>query len=160
MTVVTSLPNHPYWTIHEIMVAQRAETIAELALVALRILSRMPQPIVQVCGPISTGGAGTMEQNVARFRQAIAVLQSRGLNVFDQMPFQESMIRISKKTRESGYCWEILDEFYGPIFRSGLIKRTYFLSGWRSSIGANWERRVVRKQGIPREQFLDKWFKS
>ncbi len=65
---------------------------------------------------MSTGGQGCLAHNVVLFGKAIEVLQRRGLHVFNQLPFQESMLRIIELTKETGYCQAILDDFYLPIF--------------------------------------------
>lgn len=132
----------------------------ELGQVALAVLSQMPRPAVQVCGPLTTGGFGTLELNTKRFRQAVAKLQSMTINVFDQMPFQDAMWQIIKASGQTGYCRAILDDFYAPIFRSGLISHAYFLSDWESSIDASWERQMVKECQITIEAFPDEWFES
>lgn len=45
-----------YWTKEDFKRLETAQTMPELLSVALAILDRMPQPIVLVSGPISTGG--------------------------------------------------------------------------------------------------------
>lgn len=158
MSTTVSLP--PFWTVQDKERVNSATTMAELGQVALGVLRRMPPPIVQVCGPLTTGGAGSLEANIARFRAAIAVLKRRGWSVFDQIPFQETMIRIGKSAGQAGYCWPILWEFYQPVFRSGLINRAFFLPGWQSSTGASWEHRMVTECLILIEEFPDSWFAS
>ncbi len=156
MSQICSLPY--YWTTTDWREANAISSMSGLAGIALSVLRRMPQPLVQVCGPLSTGGQGTLEGNTIRFQQAIAALQKRGHFVFNQLPFQPMMIRLAEAERASGYCWPILEEFYAPIFRSRLITRVFFLSGWQSSTGATWEREMVAKCVIPIEDFPDEWF--
>jgi hypothetical protein len=155
---IVELP--PYWTEEEKRQAAEAATMSQLARVAFTILERMPRPIVEVCGPMSTGGVGTLEGNLARFRQAIVVLSRRGYNVFDQLPFQAEMLRIiqSRHVAKGSYCWEILEEFYRPIFTSGLIAQAFFLPDWRTSTGARWERSQAVLARIPMSQLLESWF--
>ena len=48
----------------------------------------------------------------------------------------------------SVYPEAILDDFYSPIFNSGLIKEFYFMPNWQSSKGANWEHNEANRLGI------------
>lgn len=62
--------NHEHWTDSERELLETARlrgTFADLAAIALTILPRLPKPVGQVCGPISTGGLGSIEANLVRF---------------------------------------------------------------------------------------------
>ena len=146
-----------YWFSHHLLEVQQAREIADLRRVALQILNRMPRPIVQVCGPLSTGGVGTLDGNLRRFERAIIVLKYRQFNVFDQMSFQPAMKRIADAAGGNGYYWPIIDHFYEPIFRSGLISETFFLPDWENSTGTARERQIVNECGIPVTAFLEEW---
>jgi len=50
----------------------------------------------QVCGPISTGGVGTLDGNILIFEQTIRRLKGKELYIFDQMPFERPMWKIIK----------------------------------------------------------------
>jgi hypothetical protein len=149
-----------YWTDEEKLALEKAETFQHLTEVALLILNKMPQPIVQVCGPISTGGAGSMEKNMRRFQLAIDFLAGEGLNTFDQLPFQDAMMRISTHLNDGTYDMDILEIFYRGIFESGHIKKGYFLPDWQSSVGATWERNLLTKIGLPIEEYPDHLFRK
>lgn len=125
-----------WWTPDDAVALERAASFTELSQVALRIAGRMPQPLGQVCGPITTGGFGSLEKNFARFREAIALLTGVGHSIFDQMPFEDPMFEIGKRRGSD----TLLEDFYGPLFRSGLIRRLFFLPAWHTSEGAAWER--------------------
>lgn len=150
-----------YWTDVEFKALEVASTFHEAGDIALTILSRMSvtgKEIVQICGPISTGGLGTMEKNMARFRLAIDRATENGLFVFNQIPFQQTIKRLSNfEDRQKKYNWEILEIFYRKIFESGYIHRTLFLPYWYSSNGAKWERNIVTKIGIPVEDYPLEW---
>lgn len=151
-----------FWEASELEVVRRARQIGQLTTVALRVIRRMPGEVVEICGPISTGGCGSMEGNLERFRQAIEILPQRHpeFSVFNQLPFQTALIRLTERTRTAGqYCHEILYQFYRPIFQSGLITRGFFLSDWESSIGATWEREEMERENIHIREFPDSWFK-
>ncbi len=98
------------------------------------------------------GGKGSIEANLEEFNNQIKKLQDKGLNVFDQMPFEEPMHRLLiefLKTRSKNeYMDSILTEFYLPLFESGYIKELYFLPDWQSSNGAKWEHEQAKKLGI------------
>lgn len=108
----------------------------------------MPDPVVQVCGPIGTGGLGNVKDNLNAFNIVIHDLQAQGLNVFDQMPFEWPMQVIKFNLDQSIYPEAILTDFYLPLFESGKIKTFYFMKDWKSSKGANWEHAKAIELGI------------
>lgn len=128
-----------YWSEEDILELEKVETFSSMCAVALRVLARMPRPISMVCGPMTTGGAGSRFENMLIFNEAIILLQAKGVNVFDQMPYEYPMERLKTGRPEGGYHTEILTDFYLPIFESGIISKFYFLPGWESSVGATWE---------------------
>ena len=113
---------------------------------------------MQLCGPMTTGGLDSLPRNMERFARAIAFLEAHGVCVFNQTPFQEVIIRVTKHHESGGsYCMDILEVFYRMIFESGYVDRTLFLPGWESSKGATWERKFVGACGIPVHDFSAKW---
>ncbi len=140
-----------YWDERLLVRLNRANSYTELWWVARTILRRMPRPIVEVCGPISTGGLGSREENCRAFSLAITWLRKRGFSVFDQMPFQNQMARMMdayKRQNGGQYDMRVLEEFYEPIFGSGMIGEGRFLPGWGDSVGATWERGKMVTLGI------------
>lgn len=137
-----------YWTDAQHVQLTTATTYHELFMVAREVLKVLPKPIGQVCGPISTGGAGSIEKNIYRLNEAIAELQKKGVMVFDQTPFEDPMQRI-KALRErelnGEYDTAILTDFYLPIFEGKYIHRCYFLPDWESSFGAQWEHEQAQR---------------
>jgi len=127
-----------------------AETYEEMLETALDILKNMPQPISIVCGPISTGGLGSIEKNLENYEKVINKLCDEGKNIFNQVPFEKAIEKIHGKLE--GTAWEknqsLLDRFYLKIYKSGIIKKMYFIHGWESSHGAKWERELAGKLGI------------
>jgi len=123
----------------------KAPSYPHLANIALEILAAMPGTIGQVCGPITSGGRGSFAANIAFFTEAIASLETQGVTVFSQMPFEDRMQELKVV---DGYNWPVLNEFYGPIFASGLVRRLYFLPGWENSCGSCWEREQADIFGI------------
>src|SRR6266481_5273332 len=115
--------------------------------VAMRMLKSLSRSIM-VCGPISTGGRGSVEANMAMFHKGICLLAKQGKVIFDQRPFEVPMRRFIAARKEPGYAHELLDEFYLLLFKSGLIKELHFLPGWEGSTGARWEHEQAPRHGM------------
>ncbi len=137
-----------YWDQEHYDSLDRAETYRDLFIVAEQVLRKMPPPIGQVCGPISTGGAGSVEKNLKRFEVTIASLQQRGIEIFDQVPFEVPMQRIKSRREFEHYDDLLLIDFYLPIFESKLVHKLYFLPDWQSSVGARWEHDQALRLGL------------
>jgi len=137
----------PYWTPFNVFDLKYAKTFEDLFDVAHSVLLRMPQPISMVCGPITSGGLGTREENLEVFKKTINNLSKKKIIVFSQMPFEEPMWKIQTTPYYKGGC-HTLEGFYLPVFESGLIKRLYFIRGWESSLGATWEHAQAKRLRI------------
>ncbi len=152
------LPIEPYWTEEDCAAVDRATTYDELSVVARRIAARMPEPVGIVCGPISSGGLGNIKDNLAIFKRTIQYIRSVGLSVFSQLPFEEALFEIKRSKPDDGGM-QLLNEFYLPLFQSGLIRTMYFMPGWRSSVGASWERERGRELRIAILDLPDTWWR-
>ena len=137
-----------YWEEKDILELKQAETMSHMFEVGLRVLKKIPQPVEQICGPISTGGKGSLLENLVAFNETIVSFQNEGKNIFDQMPFEEPMQRIKSGLQQGEYATTILTDFYLPIFESGLVKKLYFMKDWQSSKGSNWEHEQAKRLGI------------
>ncbi|MFY9461760.1 MAG: DUF4406 domain-containing protein [Candidatus Sungiibacteriota bacterium] len=126
-----------YVTQQDLEEIDEASTFEALRRTAFRILRRMPQPVGMVCGPITTGGV-TVEENLAALAKGIDERIRGGKNIFIQLFFEAAMHRI-KNTPYYRDGNHLLETFYQPLFKAGLIKTLYFLPNWRSSDGATWE---------------------
>ena len=139
-----------YYTREHLQKISECKDYEDMVTVALDILMKMPKPVVQVCGPVSTGGRGSIEKNLQRLENAMYKLVAQGIIVFDQASFEEPMQKIRQESSlnadESNL--ELLEKFYKPLFESGLITTLYFLPDWQSSFGATWERRQAERLGI------------
>jgi hypothetical protein len=149
--------SHQNLTSAELEELERAGTIREVTTIALKVLHRMRQPIIDVCGPISTGGLGHIDKNLKVFRATIQKLCKLGHSVFDLVPYEDAIKRI-RDDLEARHSFTkeqsediILYGFYLPLFESGLIKRLAFMPGWDKSRGASWERKIASWLGIPIE---------
>lgn len=141
------------WTKEEKKRLAQATTFKELADIALGIMKRRGGNLEMVSGPISTGGVGTVDGNMKVFEQTIESLdKTGGVNVFSQMPFEPKMHELhnvwSKKNPGQEYCMPILEDFYEPVFSSGLVKTLNFIKGWESSKGARWEHEGCNRWNI------------
>lgn len=137
-----------YWQKEDLEELKVVVSYSALSPIAERILKRMPPPISQVCGPISTGGLGSIEQNMKCFEETIVRLSDLGLTVFNQIPFQSSMSRILATKNSNDYDHSLLTDFYLPLFESGLVHTLYFLPDWQSSTGASWEHEQTKRLGL------------
>ena len=137
-----------YWQEEDWKDLEESKSLKDMRVIAKRILNRMPKPIVQVCGPIDgSGGLGSLEKNLEAFNMSIIELQKRGLNVFDQMPFEVPMQKLKKKVFNEVFVKDILDNFYIPIFESGIVSAFYFMPNWETSNGAKWEHEKAKSLG-------------
>jgi hypothetical protein len=138
-----------------------ANTYKDLYIVAMDILKHMPHPIIMVCGPVSTGGVGDIHKNIEILNKTIIKLSSQGNHVFSQIPFEDKLQLLKEKFGRSHEekAQILLDDLYLPIYKSGLIKKFYFIHGWESSHGARWERKIaatcqIEIEDLPKD-FLD-----
>jgi len=141
------MPSH--WKSSHLKSLDKADNFVELREIAIEVLNTMPQPIGQVCGPISTGGLGSIKENLKIIDKSIIKLNNQQKNIFNYMPFEIPMQKLKLKTnlsREEANQ-KLLDDFYLPIFKSGFIKTFYFLPGWESSHGAKWEHEKAKEFG-------------
>jgi hypothetical protein len=138
--------------------AQTFEKLADIGIGILKEMSLSGKPIVEICGPVSTGGLGSVEKNINRLRGAINIANKKGLQVFNQTPFESAMSRLSDKyPKVNGYPIAILEIFYKKLFESGYITKLLFLPDWQSSKGATWERNIGPTLGLIVEEYPGEW---
>jgi len=121
--------------------------LVKLANQVILEISRNEGPTIQFCGPISTGGLGTVDENLLFLSSAINYAKSKNFYVFDQASYERDLDRIMGK--QGDYDYPILDYFYKPILSSGKIKALIFLPMWETSTGSNWEHDFAKSLGIP-----------
>jgi hypothetical protein len=147
-------------TLEETQELESVQTFDELAELAISTLARMKcegLDIVQICGPMSTGGCGNFQKNMARFVRSIEIAHRHGINVFNQVLFQEAVIRICSWTEGEPYPMDLLEVFYAKVLQSGYITKGLFLPDWESSVGARWEREFLCKLSISVEDYPSEW---
>jgi len=138
-----------YWTEKNWEDLEKVKTLKDLSFVALDVLSRMPDPIIEVCGPINNGGLGSFEANINMFNNTVIELQKKGFNVFDQMPFEEKIQEVAKNyNSKEKWVNSIQEDLYEEIFKTGRIKAFYFIKGWEKSHGSVWEHGKAKELNI------------
>ncbi len=149
---------HPlsYFSAQELAEIDQAASYSTLCGYALEVLKRMPPGVHMVCGPITTGGAGSPEANLKRFSGAIDILHRYNYNVFTQMPFEGPMHRLQSLDNHSqASALQLLTEFYLPVFKSGKVTYLCFLPDWQTSFGASWEHNRGTELVLGRKYFRD-----
>lgn len=151
-----------HWRKEYLDAVKNARSYEEMGEIAIEHLREMPQPISQVCGPISTGGHNDVGQNLEVFDATIRKLMLNGENVFNQMPFEWPMqkLRMKSPLSKDETNNALLNRFYLPVFNSGLISRLYFIHGWEDSHGSKWEHGKANELGLgieylPKDYHLD-----
>ena len=136
-----------YWTKEVELTSNNAKDFKELSVIGINILKNLPNKTILVCGPISTGGLGSIEANLYKLNATVHKFIKNGESVFDQTPFEDVVIKLRKKLNDIN-GQKTLNDFYLPLFKSGYIKEVRFLPDWKSSKGATWEHNLAKKLGI------------
>lgn len=145
-----------FLTLKHAKILNEITTFHGLAEVAIEILGTMreylqlegrPHQIAQLCGPISTGGTGNREVNLARLNAVFDRLKDGETLFFNQLVFEDQFRRI-KSLYGPAISEVILPSFYAPIFASGHVTRLCFVSDWHTSQGATWERKIAQQYGM------------
>lgn len=137
-----------YWDDKDIVLLDNVKTIKDMYDIATRVISRMEKPVIQVCGPITSGGKWDIGLNLNILNNKILELQENGLNVFDQLVFEEATFKLRDELSKDKYFMDIFTYFYLPLFSNGYINELYFLPGWDESRGATWENEQAKKLGL------------
>lgn len=132
---------------------EKATSFEELVVVALGELKKFKDGAELVCGPITTGGQGSVEANLAVFNKVIDHFVRVDRPIFSQMPYEGKIFLLRREwinkdpNRANEYYHGILERFYLPLIESGLIRTAWFIEGWESSVGAKWEHKQLRMVG-------------
>lgn len=114
---------------------------------ALLEISKLKPPVIQFCGPISTGGFGDVTENLEYLYSVIKESKERGMSVFNQVSYEKRLDRILKDHHE--YDYPLLDFFYNPILISKKIAGLIFLPLWETSVGSQWEHNLGQSLHLP-----------
>lgn len=155
--------NCPYWKDRDLYLLNKVKTFEEIADVNDSVLERMPNNLIQVCGPISDLDKKTKELKEKIFRRSIAEYRRNGMIPFDHSYTWKTIDRLAQKWTEKnmGYCMPILEVVYTRIFNSGKISEVSFLPNlpiWQPSIDIEWERKNIPNFNIDILEFPPKWY--
>jgi len=120
--------------------------LTKLSNEALAEIKKMRHPLIQFCGPISTGGFGNAEDNIFVLKEIIKGCKKAGISVFDQMKYEKMFDKILKNHK--GYDFPLLENFYEPVISSGLVDALFFIPMWETSYGSKWEFDLATRSGI------------
>lgn len=144
-----------------------AETFTSLLQIAMKSITTARKKykgakVIELCAPISSGGKGSVEANLAEMNKAIKMLKKLNYILFSQMPYEEKIGELKKEQekktkRKLAYNMNVLLDFYEPLFEKGYTDMLIFLPGWESSIGASWEHTKGKILGIKTRQLKDNW---
>ncbi len=148
-----------FWQDYHYTQLESMRDFHDMFLLATSILENMPDPVAQVCGPISTGDR-SLEENIKIFHNSIKALTATGHVVFNQMPFQDAMMRVIAENKINGYPFALLDEFFLPLFEFGKIRILHFLPGWEKSTGSRWEHDQGKRLGLEIKYLPDNWIET
>ncbi len=156
------IPISDCWTPADLWLVREVRSFGELPAIAINVIRRLPGKRHALSGPISTGGFECSEKNLALFDACTRIALARGVSVFNLIPLQIAITPLVKYWRRvtgnTGYCQEVLDEIYRPIFESGEIHGALMFPTYQTSTGALWERMQFTRLNIPIENYPDEWF--
>lgn len=142
------MPNAKYWTDKNYEDLSKARNFSDCLKIAYDVIDSIDGQVGIVSGPISTGGSGSIEKNLAEFSRYIEILDTRGEKIFNQLVFEDKFQELAEGCNE--YFMPILEDFFLPIFKSSKISKIWFMPGWQTSTGAKWEFEMAEKLGIER----------
>lgn len=182
MTKVSTLIDlPPLWTHSDIDLLNASRDFEHIGQITLSVLKRSSKRVTMLSGPISTGGTGSKEENLARYRRASQFLElHQGRRVFNQLPSEDAVVRHFEAWRRSldarearseergsvgrielqedePYCWELLEGIYAPLFHSGHVELLMFMPNWTTSRGSRWEHDMACCLGIPIGHMPSDW---
>lgn len=123
-----------------------SQDFSDLVNDAIKDIQLLKKPVIQVCGPISTGGFGAIKNNLDMMQTVISYLRDKGFSVFDQTVYEKPFSKIVDNS--NGYDLRVLEHFYKPLFEKNYIDELIFLPDWQSSFGASWEHEVGKSYGL------------
>lgn len=140
----------PFWTAEDEPLLDQVEAFPAMLSLAHRILDRIPHPVGMVCGPVSSGGLGSIEKNLKALAENVRILSRCGHPLFCQIPFEEPIQRIRKVMPSAEFAPTLLSRFFQPLFEQRRIEKLFFVAGWTSSSGSRWEHEQALRLGLER----------
>lgn len=129
------------------------EILNNLASKAIERLRSLPQPVVRVSGPLTSGAYG-YEKNLERFIKAQQIIKDKGYTVFDYFEDNDDESVIKKLD----VTWEEVMEFYhNRILNSGLITSVFMMPFWEESNGAKSEHEYFVSNNLSIKNIPEEW---
>ena len=111
------------------------------------------EKIFELCGPITTGGVGSIQGNNDKMVRVVEKIRTMGHKVFAHTDYTKEILAIKSELQKHNrfyyYDWDLLYDCFDPLFASGLLDGLIFLEDFESSTGARWEYDMALKYGIP-----------
>ena len=118
---------------------EQIELLTSLAGGAIARLEALPQPVVRVCGPLTSGGFG-YDKNLVRFKRAEQALRDKGFTVFDYFDSSDD----EEQIKAASIPWEmVMEHYHDPILRANKLTKAFFMPKWEESNGSIWEREFI-----------------
>ncbi len=131
----------------DVKIIDYTKKLNRLADKAISEISSLKQPVIQFCGPISTGGFGSDEYNIAVLKSYIDESIKSNISVFNQMKYEDEFNNILPNNRDYDYL--LLEIFYRKIISSNNIKALIFIPLWQTSKGSVWEHEFAKSINKP-----------
>lgn len=146
-----------YISIRYYLYMDKEKKISELAAAAIERLKELPQPVVRICGPLTSGGNG-YEENLALFKKAEKILIEKGFTVFDYFTNNHD----EEDIYEMGMNWETVMELYHkPILAANILDTAFLLPDWQNSNGSCFEHHFITRHTKTKiREFPEEWLKS
>ena len=114
----------------------------------------MPQPVVRLSGPLTSGAYG-YDENLKRFLKGQDILREKGYTVFDYFEGHND----EEVIQSLALPWaEIMEYYHRPIMATGLIKEAFSMPLWEKSNGATSEYKYAQEYGLKINFFPENWF--
>ncbi len=151
------VPRISYLQMKDVEYIRTAVTLKQLAKRAIEVLGRMPKPVRWVAGPLTSGSLSPSE-NRKRLHRAILRYKVRGTITFNYLPFERRAREILEWETSRGMDFtdrqrlkvqeRLRDEFYAPIFASGLVGELRIMPDSDASLNVQWMKGYAKAKGI------------
>ena len=133
---------------------EKHDILKTLARGAIERLKVLPQPVVRVSGPLTSGGYG-YDENRRRFIVAQEKLKEEGLTVFVYFEGNHD----ERQIVPLGLPWkEVMEHYHRPIMATGLLKTVYMMPKWEESNGAKDEHEFAIELGLEIKELTEGQF--
>jgi hypothetical protein len=149
---------------HQIKMSPTLRHMADVGTVMIRRLRQrsLTGNVALLSGPMTSGGLENFEANMELFGHCIQLVRERGIVVFNQLPFQNGMIRIlgagkklNYKPGDTDYPQNIMDDFYWPLLQAGDVTHLMLLPTWVTSNGSTQEVGMALRVGTVAIEEMD-----